>query len=53
MAAIAQQFQTTLSFRYSGETPEALHSIAKSTGGRFDIRVRNAAELDLVAEHLL
>jgi hypothetical protein len=53
MTASAQQFQTTLSFRYSGEAPETLQSIARSTGGRFDVRVRDAAELDLVAEYLL
>jgi hypothetical protein len=53
MAATAQQFQTTLSFRYPGASPATLHAIAKGTGGRFDVRVRDAAELDLVAEHLL
>ena len=53
MAATVQQFQTTLSFRYQGEPPQTLCAIARGTGGHFDVRVRDAAELELVAEHLL
>lgn len=53
MAATALQFQTTLSFGYGGEASETLQAIARGTGGRFDVRVRDAAELDLVTEQLL
>jgi len=53
MAATAQQFQTTLSFRLTGAAPEALRAISRSTGGRFDVRVHDAAGLELAAEYLL
>ena len=53
MAATAQQFQVTLSFRYRGEPAEAVRAIAKATAGRLNYRVRNAAEAEFVAEHLL
>ena len=53
MAATAQQFQTTLSFRLTGAAPEALRAISRSTGGRCDVRVHDAAGLELAAESLL
>ena len=53
MAAIAQHFQVTLSFRYRGEPAETVRAIAKATAGRLNYQVRNAAEAEFVAEHLL
>ena len=53
MAAIAQHFQITLSFRYRGEPAESVRAIAKAMAGRLDYRVRNPAEAEFVAEHLL
>ena len=53
MAATAQLFQITLSFRYRGEPAETVRAIAKATAGRLNYRVRNAAEAEFVAEHLL
>jgi hypothetical protein len=53
LAAIAQHFQITLSFRYRGEPPEAVRTIAKTMSGRLDYRVRDAAEAEFVAEQLL
>ena len=53
MAAIAQFFQITLSFRYRGEPAETVRAIAKATAGRLNYQVRNAAEAEFVAEHLL
>jgi hypothetical protein len=53
MAAIAQHFQITLSFRYRGEPAETVRAIAKATGGRLDYRVRDAGEAEIVAEQLL
>jgi hypothetical protein len=53
MAATAQHFQITLSFRYRGEPGETVRAIAKAMAGRLNYRVRNAAEAEFVAEHLL
>jgi hypothetical protein len=53
MAAIAQHFQITLSFRHRGEPAETVRAIAKVTGGRLDYRVRDAGEAAFVAEQLL
>ena len=53
MAATARYFQITLSFRYRGEPGETVRAIAKAMEGRLDYRVRNAAEAEFVAEHLL
>jgi hypothetical protein len=53
MAATAQHFQITLSFRYSREPAETIRSIAKVMAGRLNYRVRNAAEAEFVAEHLV
>ena len=53
MAATAQLFQITLSFRYCGEPAETVRAIAKAMAGRLNYRVRNAAEAEFVAEHLL
>jgi hypothetical protein len=53
MAATARHFQITLSFRYHGEPGETVRAIAKTMAGRLDYRVRNAAEAEFVAEHLL
>jgi hypothetical protein len=53
MAATARYFQITLSFRYRGEPGETVRAIAKAMAGRLDYRVRNAAEAEFVAEHLL
>src|ERR1035437_1263930 len=53
MAATAQHFQITLSFRYRGEPAETVRAIAKAMAGRLNYRVRNAAEAEFVAEHLL
>ena len=53
MAAIARYFQITLSFRYRGEPAETVRAIAKAMSGRLNYRVRNAAEAEFVAEHLL
>jgi hypothetical protein len=53
MAAAAQFFQITLTFRYRGEPAETVRSIAKAMAGRLNYRVRNAAEAEFVAEHLL
>jgi hypothetical protein len=53
LAQAARKLQVTLSFRYRGESGSTLEAIAKTTGGRFNYRVRNVAEAKLVAEHLL
>jgi hypothetical protein len=53
MAAIAQHFQITLSFRYRGEPAETVRAVSKAMSGRLNYRVRNAAEAEFVAEHLL
>ena len=53
MAATANQFQVTLSFRYGGEPAETVRTIAKAMAGRLDYRVRDAAEAKFVAEQLL
>ncbi len=53
MAATAQQFQITLSFPYRGEPAQTVRAIAKATGGKLNYRVRNAAEVEFVAEDLL
>jgi hypothetical protein len=53
MAAIAQHFQITLSFHYRGEPGETVRATAKAMAGRLDYRVRDAAEAEFVAEHLL
>jgi hypothetical protein len=53
MAAAAQFFQITLTFRYRGEPAETVRAIAKAMAGRLNYRVRNAAEAEFVAEHLL
>jgi threonine dehydrogenase-like Zn-dependent dehydrogenase len=53
MAATAQHFQITLSFRYRAEPAETVRAIAKAMAGRLNYRVRNAAEAEFVAEHLL
>jgi hypothetical protein len=53
MAAIAQHFQITLSFRYRGEPAATVRTIAKAMAFRLNYRVRNAAEAEFVAEHLL
>jgi hypothetical protein len=53
MAAIAQHFQITLSFRYRGEPAATVRSIAKSMVGRLDYRVYDAVEAAFVAEQLL
>jgi hypothetical protein len=53
MAATAQFFQITLTFRYRGEPAETVRAIAKATAGRLNYRVCNAAEAEFVAEHLL
>src|ERR1019366_4025518 len=53
MAATAQHFQITLTFRYRGEPAETVRAIAKVMSGRLNYRVRNAAEAEFVAEHLL
>ncbi|MCX6628832.1 MAG: hypothetical protein NTW28_14520 [Candidatus Solibacter sp.] len=53
MAATAQHFQITLSFRYRGEPAETVRAIAKAMAGRLNYRVSNAAEAEVVAEHLL
>ena len=53
MAAIAQLFQVTLSFRYRGEPAETVRAIAKSTAGRINYHVRDAPEAEFVSEHLL
>jgi hypothetical protein len=53
MAAIAQHFQITLSFRYRGEPGETVRAIARAMASRLNYRVRNAAEAEFVAEHLL
>jgi hypothetical protein len=53
LAAIARHFQITLSFHYRGESAETVRGIAKATASRLNYRVRNAAEADFVAEHLL
>jgi hypothetical protein len=53
MAAIARNFQITLSFRYRGEPAETVRAIGKAMAGRLDYRVRDAAAAEFVAEHLL
>jgi hypothetical protein len=53
MAATANHFQFTLSFRYGGEPAETVRTIAKAMAGRLDYRVRDAAEAKFVAEQLL
>lgn len=53
MAATAQHFQITLSFRYRREPAETVRGIAKVMAGRLNYRVRNAAEAEFVAEHLV
>jgi len=53
MAATANHFQVTLSFRYGGEPAETVRTIAKAMAGRLDYRVRDAAEAKFVAEQLL
>jgi hypothetical protein len=53
MAAVAQFFQVTLTFRYLGEPAETVRAIAKATAGRLNYHVRNAAEAEFAAEHLL
>jgi hypothetical protein len=53
MATIAQHFQITLSFRYRGEPAETVRAVAKAMAGRLNYRVRNAAEAEFAAEHLL
>jgi hypothetical protein len=53
MAAAAQFFQITLTFRYRGEPAETVRAIAKATAGRLNYQVRTAAEAEFVAEHLL
>ncbi len=53
MAATAQQFQITLSFSYCGEPAQSVRETAKATGGKLNYRVRNAAEVEFVAEALL
>jgi hypothetical protein len=53
MAAIARFFQITLTFHYRGEPAETVRAVAKATAGRLNYRVRNAAEAEFVAEHLL
>jgi hypothetical protein len=52
MAAVAQFFQTTLTFHYRGEPVETVRAIAKATAGRLNYQVRNTAEAELIAEHL-
>jgi hypothetical protein len=53
LAATARYFQVTLSFRYRGEPAETVRTVARAMAGRLNYRVRNAAEADFVAEHLL
>jgi hypothetical protein len=53
LAATAQHFQITLSFHYRGESAETVRAVAKAMAGRLNYRVRNAAEAEFVAEHLL
>lgn len=53
LAATAQHFQITLTFRYRGEPAETVRAIAKATAGRLNYRVCNAAEAEFVAENLL
>jgi hypothetical protein len=53
MAAVAQLFQITLTFRYRGEPAGTVRAIAKATAGRLNYHVRNAAEAEFIAEHLL
>jgi len=53
MAAVAQQYQITLSFRYGGETAEAVRAVGRAMGGRLDYRVSSAADAQFVAECLL
>ena len=53
MAATARYFQVTLSFRYRGEPADTVRAVARAMAGRLDYRVRNAAEAEFVAEHLL
>ena len=57
MAAIARQFQITLTFGRSGTddrflSPVNLSSIARATAGRVDFHVKDAAEAEFVAENL-
>jgi hypothetical protein len=52
-AAIARQFQITLTFPHQGRPAEGIQAIAKATGGRFDYRVRTVAEAEIAAEYLL
>ena len=53
MAAVAQHSQVTLSFRYGGETAEAVRAVGRAMAGRLDYRVGSAADAQFVAENLL
>jgi hypothetical protein len=53
LAAVARQFQVTLSFRYGGEPGERVQAVARATAGRLNYRVPNASAAEFVAEHLL
>jgi hypothetical protein len=53
LAATAQHFQVTLSFRYRGEPTETVRAIGRAMAGRLNYRVRSAEEAEFVVEELL
>ena len=53
LAAAAQHFQVTLSFRYRGEPAETVRAIGRAMAGRLNYRVRSAEDAEFVAAELL
>ncbi|MCU1234805.1 MAG: hypothetical protein JWP63_2772 [Candidatus Solibacter sp.] len=51
-AAVARQFQVTLTFTHQNQSAQAIQTIARATAGRFDYRVNSPSEAEFAAEHL-